>query len=119
MRNIIFKYVQEKYNSQPEYLWIKYPNYAIFRHNDNNKWYGVIMNISKSKLSINESGIVDILVVKCDKLLLGSFLQEKGFFPAYHMNKANWITILLDGSVSKEEIFKFIDMSFYLTKNKS
>ncbi|MBP1917428.1 putative DNA-binding protein (MmcQ/YjbR family) [Lederbergia galactosidilyticus] len=32
------------------------------------------------------------------------------------MNKEHWISIVLDGSVPKEEIFHLIDLSYDLTK---
>ena len=51
----------------------------------------------------------------CDSILLGSLLDEKGFFPAYHMNKENWITVSLNGSVADDKIKMLIDMSFELT----
>ena len=38
--------------------------------------------------------------------------------PAYHMNKANWISVSLDGSVSDEKVKMLIDMSFRLTAPK-
>lgn len=44
--------------------------------------------------------------------------QKKGFFPAYHMNKDSWISILLDGSVSEEEIKNLLDLSYKLTMKK-
>ena len=47
-----------------------------------------------------------------------SFLQEKGIFPAYHMSKTCWISVLLDGTVSEETLSFLIDVSFELT-NKS
>ena len=34
------------------------------------------------------------------------------------MNKANWISVLLDGSVSDEKVKMLIDMSFRLTAPK-
>jgi len=34
--------------------------------------------------------------------------------PGYHMNKANWNTILCDGSVNKKLIFSWIDDSYNL-----
>ena len=37
LREEIFNYVQSKYGSDIEYLWRRYPDYAIFRHNDNLK----------------------------------------------------------------------------------
>ena len=47
------------------------------------------------------------------------FLQEKGIFPAYHMSKTCWISVLLDGSVSDETLSFLIDVSFELTSKKS
>lgn len=42
--------------------------------------------------------------------------QEKGFLPAYHINKEKWISILLDGSADAELLKDLLDMSFQLTK---
>lgn len=50
-REEIFEYIKEKYNTIPEYLWNKYPLYAVFKHS-NSKWYGIIMNISKENLGL-------------------------------------------------------------------
>lgn len=46
-REEIFKYVKEKYNTTPEYLWQKYPNYAVLRHKYNGKWYAIISIFDK------------------------------------------------------------------------
>ena len=51
---------------------------------------------------------------KCDPVLSGSLRQGGGFLPAYHMNKANWITVLLDGTVSMEDLGPLLDMSYDL-----
>lgn len=48
-----FDYVQKKYKSKIEYLWKRYPNYAVFRHDDNNKWYGFVMDIFGYKLGLD------------------------------------------------------------------
>jgi len=111
----IFEYVKNEYNTIPEYCWDKYPLYAVLKHT-NNKWYGIIMNISKEKLGIEGKDEIDILDVKCPPEMNGGFRQEKGFFPAYHMNKEHWITILLDGSVESEKIKQLINLSYDLTK---
>lgn len=110
-----FKYAKDKYNSEPEYLWAKSPTDAILRHKHNRKWYAAVMSVSKSKLGLPDNDIVDILDVKCDSIMIGSLLQENGFFKAYHMNKEKWITILLDGSVSEKKVRFLIDLSYQLT----
>ena len=53
--------------------------------------------------------------MKSDPILIGSLRREFGIFPAYHMNKANWITVTLDGSVPDETIKMLLDMSFDAT----
>ena len=45
-------------------------------------------------------------------LMVGSLLSEKGFLPAYHMNKNTWISVLLDDSVSDEKISALLEFSY-------
>ncbi len=104
---------KRKIYTNPSYLWVKYPFYAALKHL-NGKWYGIIMNVSKKNLGFQEDREIDILVVKCDPYLIPDLIKEKGFFPAYHMNKKNWITILLDGSVTKKKIKELLDLSYDL-----
>lgn len=70
-------------------------------------------------LGLDGEGFVDVMNVKCDPILVGSLRLKNGFLPAYHMNKDKWISILLDGSVSKEEIFPLIDESHSLVMPKA
>lgn len=118
-RDKILEYAENKYGTLPEYLWDKFPTYAILRHKDNLKWYAAILNIPKSKLGFIEEDKVDILNVKLEPSLVDFLPDGKGYFPAYHMNKKNWISIILDRTVSYDEIFKLLDLSFNITKNKS
>ena len=62
--------------------------------------------------------MVDLLNVKCDPVLIGSLLLKDGFFPAYHMSKDNWVSILLDDRMNDEKIKTLLDMSYELTKNR-
>ena len=41
---------------------------------------------------------------------------EYGVEPAYHMNKNNWITVVLDGGLSDEMVFGLIRKSYLLTE---
>ena len=119
-RNEIINYVNKKFGSKPEYLWTKYPDYFIFRHKENKKWYAIIMNVTANKLGLSENKTVDILNVKLDikynPAILDLLLGTKGFFPAYHMNKSNWISIILDGSVERQKIINLLNTSYEITK---
>jgi len=117
-RKDILKFALERYGTQPEYPWFPLPNYAVLRHPDNRKWYGIIMDVPRGKLGLSENGTIDILDIKCDPLLIGSLRIEPGFLPAYHMHRENWITVLLDGSVGTDTVFSLLEMSYNLTAPK-
>ena len=108
----IMQYIEERYGSEPEHLWPQYPDYAVFRHPASQKWYAVILIVPKSKLGLDGDGAAPVLDIKCSPLMIGSLLSEKGFFPAYHMNKNTWISVLLDESVPDEKISSLLEFSY-------
>ena len=113
MREEIFNYVQKKYGSDIEYLWRRFPNYAVFRHKDNLKWYGLLMDIPQNKLGLQGNDIVDIINIKTDSTQLADILrQRKGCFASFHTAGPKWVSIILDGTVPFEEICGWIDMSY-------
>ena len=76
------------------------------------------MEIPKSKIGLNDNGLVNVINLKCDPLLIGSLLSENGIHEGYHMNKNYWITVRLDGSVNEAQINWLLDISFDLTETK-
>lgn len=108
----ITELIRDRYSCEAEYLWAKYPEYSVFRHPISGKWFAAVMNISPDKIGLKGEENIDIIDVKCDPLMIGSLLKEKGFFPAYHMNKNSWITVTLDDKADDEHISYLIDMSY-------
>lgn len=115
--NRIVNEIIKKYNVSPEFLWDKYPSYGIFRSKTSNKWFAAILNVDKSKVINNESGEIEIINVKVDDLV-NDYLKEKGIFPAYHMSKKSWITIILDDTCKDEKIMELIDISYEIVNKK-
>ncbi len=114
----IIHYIFEKYGDKLEFLWQKFPNNAIWRRKDNNKWYGALLTVSRRKLGFKSDEIIEIIDLRIDPNELEKTINNKKYFSGYHMNKKNWITICLDGSVDLEEITKRIDDSYILTDKK-
>lgn len=102
----------------PEYLWAKFPNYAVFRRKDNRKWYALLAELPGEKLGLAGQAPVPVLVVKCEPFLKDLLFEIPGYLPAYHMNKKHWITVRLDGSVSFEKITEHLAMSRELAGGK-
>ena len=56
------------------------------------------------------------IALKCNPDIATALREQyRAVRPAYHMNKANWITVTLDGSVPDETIKMLLDMSFDAT----
>ena len=92
-REELFQWVKQEYGTEAEYPW-KDSN-AVLRRADNDKWYGVILSVAGSKLGLEDDNIIDVINLKSDPMLIGSLRGQKGYFPAYHMNKEKWISVLL------------------------
>ena len=119
LRDQLFAYVKKNYKAEPEYLWRRYPEYAIFRHSDNQKWFALVMNVKEKNLGMHGEDVVDILNVKLpDPRLVDLLIQEPGYFRGYHISRGNWVSILLDGSVSFDEICRWLDESYMTTASK-
>ena len=112
----ILEYAKEKYDSDAEYLWPKFPRNAVCRRNDNEKWYFAILSVQGSKIGLKTDNIVELIDLRATVDDVPKLINKSNFYPAYHMNKKHWFTIVLDGSVSIEEICKYIDISYTLAK---
>lgn len=114
-RKILLDYVKEKYGTIPEEPW-KDNNHATIKTSNSKKWYGIFMSIPYKTLGVDKSGKIDVLNVKLNPELIQSLIDKKHFFPAYHMNKKYWITILLDSDMDMDLVKSLIDESFKLVE---
>jgi len=110
----VIAYVEQAYGDKLEFLWEKYPQNAIWRRKDTNKWYATLLVLSKEKLGIASDDKIDIINVRISYEELETLLSKPGYYPGYHMNKKHWCTICLDGSVPLEDIIQRIDKSYTL-----
>lgn len=83
LRADVFKYSKEEYAMVPDYPWARTPNYAVFRHPHNRKWFGAIVDVTEDKLGLHGNRLVDAILLKCDPLLIGLMLKEPGILPGY------------------------------------
>ncbi len=112
--NRISRKIKEKYHIHPEFLWEKFPNYGIFRNEKSDKWFAIIMNLNRSKFRKEEEGIVEVLNVKLEDKVEEN-IKRKGIYPAYHSNKKNWVSIILDDTLTDEEVMDLISISYDLS----
>ena len=46
-RERIIQHIQDRYAAEPEHLWARYPNYAVFRQSASRKWFAAVMDVAK------------------------------------------------------------------------
>ena len=112
----IIDYINNKYGDKLEFLWEKSPKTAVVRRKNSKKWYALILSLSKRKLNLDTDEIIEVINLHNRVEEIEKLIDNKKYFPAYHMNKKHWCTICLDGTVELKEIYKLIDISYQLAR---
>ena len=89
----------------------------MLRHADNRKWYAIVMRVSRRKFGFDSDEVIDVVNLKLPTEMFGSFGASDGVYPAYHMNKLHWVSVLLPDA--PDDVVQFLaNVSFDATKNK-
>lgn len=122
----IIEYINKKYDDKLEFLWEKSPTSSIIRRKDTKKWYAVLMIIQKNRLIAGAEGVVEAMNLRAEPDNIKAMIDNKIFFPGFHMNKKHWFTISFDAlpealpnekgikHIALNEIFKLVDSSYEL-----
>ena len=106
------------YGTSPDYPFDEDFETAVLRHADNRKWYAIVMKVSRRKFDFDSDEVIDVVNLKLPTEMFGSFGAADGVYPAYHMNKLHWISVLLPDA--PDDVVRFlVNVSFEATKSKS
>ena len=112
-----FEYCLSVHGTQPDYPFDEDFETAVFRHSDNRKWFALSMQVSRRKLGLDSDETVDVVNLKLPTEMFGSFGAADGVYPAYHMNKLHWVSVILPDA--PEDVVHFLlNASFETTKTK-
>ena len=104
------------YVTSPDYPFDEDFETAVLRHADNRKWYAIVMRVSRRKFGFDSDEVIDVVNLKLPTEMYGSFGATEGVYPAYHMNKLHWISVLLPDA--PDDIVQFlVNVSFEATKS--
>ena len=90
---------------------------AVFRHAGNRKWYAIMMRLSRRKFGIDCDEVVDVVNLKLPLEMFGSFSAADGVYPAYHMNKVHWISVVLNDAA--DDLVEFLVNASYEATRKN
>ena len=113
-----FSHCLSTYTTSPDYPFDEDFETAVLRHANNRKWYAIVMRVSRRKFGFDSDEVIDVVNLKLPTEMFGSFGAADGVYPAYHMNKLHWVSVLLPDS--PDDIVEFLlNVSFEATKSKS
>ena len=116
-RQMFLEHCLNTYSTSPDYPFDEDFETAVLRHADNRKWYAIVMRVSRSKFGIDSDEVIDVVNLKLPTEMFGSFGAADGVYPAYHMNKLHWISVLLPDAT--DDVVQFlVNVSFEATKGK-
>ena len=111
------KYCLDTYGTSPDYPFDDWLESAVLRHEGNRKWYAIVMNVSRRKFGIDSDEVISVVNLKLPTEMFGSFGAADGVYPAYHMNKLHWISVILPDA--PDDVVEFLlNVSFEATKGK-
>lgn len=116
--NRICDLIYQKYKIKPDFPWAGQKaasDAGVFRKKSE-KWFALIMNVKKDRLITGAKGDIDIINLKLDEDEIQKLITKAGFYPAYHMNKKGWITVILDETLLDENIMEFVLKSYQNVK---
>ncbi len=110
------EYCSGTYGTLPDYPFDEDFETAVLRHADNRRWYAIVMRVSRRKLGLDSDEVIDVVNLKLPSEMFGSFGAADGVYPAYHMNKLHWISVLLPDA--SDDVVQFLlNVSFEATKS--
>ena len=108
----IREYLFRQYGAEGTKAFKEDPGIVVFARPDNGKWFAATKNIRCSSVDVPGDGRIDILNVQLNPRWISSLRVREGFRPAWHMNRNKWVTVLLDGSVSDDEIRDLLEKAY-------
>ena len=115
-RKDFLKYCLDIYGTSPDYPFNEDFETAVLRHTNNRKWYAIVMRVPRRKFGFDSDEVIDVVNLKLPTEMFGSFGAPDGVYPAYHMNKLHWISVLLPDA--PDDVVQFlVNVSFEATKS--
>jgi predicted DNA-binding protein (MmcQ/YjbR family) len=111
------QYCLDAFGTSPDYPFDEDFETAVLRHADNRKWCAIVMRVSRKKFGFRSDEVIDVVNLKLPTEMFGSFGAADGVYPAYHMNKQHWISVLLPDA--PDDVIEFLtNCSFEATRSK-
>lgn len=108
-------WLSSHFSAKPDFPWPDTPDYCVFRC-PNEKWFALVMKIKFRQLGLTGEEEVWVVNMKAKSETIPELIDRKSIFPAWHMNKKHWITVLLTAATDFEKLCQLTEKSYALVK---
>lgn len=113
--NRLAAWIARTFHDQPEFLFKRLPDYAAFREPRSQKWYGLVINIPRARLtdkqSTSKSDKVEVIELRCPASQRATWLDQDDVYPAYHLSEKNWLCVTLDDTIADAKLEQLVQSS--------
>ena len=107
-----------RHGDRPDYPFANYPTYGVFRV-PSRKWYALVGSIPRTRLTRKAgrltadeaADIVEFANLKLAPERVQAMLGEEGIYPCYHMNRGNWVSVLLEDVLPDAQVLALLEES--------
>ena len=88
-------WIKTQFGAEPDYPWPDDAPWSFVFRCPNEKWFALVMRIKYRQLGLTGDEEVWVVNMKASQDEIPNLIDKKSIFPAWHMNKKHWITVLL------------------------
>lgn len=112
----LMDYCSQRFGTVPDAPWPETPENFTFKTARRNKWYALFMTIPYKSLGLAKAGKVDVVNIKLPPAKILQLVDRQHFYPAYHMNKKHWLTVMLQKDADISLVQELLAESYQLVE---
>ena len=107
-------WIKTQFGAEPDYPWPDDAPYSFVFRCPNEKWFALVMRIKYRQLGLTSDEEVWVVNMKACQDKIPNLIDKKSIFPAWHMNKKHWITVLLTAATDFNKLCELTQKSWEL-----
>lgn len=114
LKNNYIAWIKNQFGADPDFPWPDDAQYSFVFRCPNDKWFALVMRIKYKQLALSGDEEVWVVNMKASPDEIPNLIDHKSIFPAWHMNKKHWITVLLTAVTDFEKLCELTTKSYEL-----
>ena len=118
LKDDFIAWINTKFGAVPDYPWPDDAPYSFVFRCPNGKWFALVMKIKYRQLGLTGDEELWVVNMKAEQESIPALIDRKSIFPAWHMNKKHWITVLLTATTDFGKLCELTEKSYELVGGK-